>query len=49
MSVHIELSQGVLSGIQEDLPNGKEFYSFRGIPYAETPERFKVNCIALCI
>lgn len=44
--LEIELSEGVLSGVQEKLPNGENFYAFRGVPYAKPPIgnlRFKVN------
>lgn len=44
--LEIELSEGVLSGVQEKLPNGENFYAFRGVPYAQPPVgnlRFKVN------
>ena len=36
-SIKIELSQGVVVGVQDKLPNGDVFCYFRGIPYAKAP------------
>lgn len=33
----INISQGVVCGVEETLPNRESFYSFKGIPYAEPP------------
>lgn len=33
----INISQGLVCGIEEKLPNHGSFYSFKGIPYAEPP------------
>lgn len=33
----INISQGLVCGIEEKLPNRGSFYSFKGIPYAEPP------------
>lgn len=49
----IAVSQGVVRGIEEKLPNGGSFYSFKGIPYAEPPIgelRFEVSMFrSICI
>ena len=37
-ALEVKVNQlGIVSGIQEKLPNGGEFYAYRGIPYAEPP------------
>ncbi|CRK95772.1 CLUMA_CG009229, isoform A [Clunio marinus] len=36
-STKIKLSQGVVRGCREELPNGKSFLRFSGIPYAKPP------------
>lgn len=44
-SPHIVLNQGTVVGAKEKLPNGKFYYAYKGIPYAEPPLgklRFKV-------
>lgn len=33
----INISQGIVCGVEEKLPNRGSFYSFKGIPYAEPP------------
>lgn len=49
--VQVDISQGRIVGVENKLPNGLPFYSFKGIPYAEPPIgnlRFAVsenNCI----
>lgn len=47
----INISQGVVCGVEETLPNRESFYSFKGIPYAEPPIgelRFEVCVLFLC-
>lgn len=42
----ITVNQGMVCGIEEKLPNGGSFYSFKGIPYAKPPIgelRFEVS------
>lgn len=42
----VELDQGVVIGVENELPNGSEYFQFLGIPYAEPPInklRFAVN------
>lgn len=44
----VKVNEGELVGITSTTINGKEFVSFKGIPYAEAPignRRFKVNFI----
>lgn len=46
-NVRVSVAQGTVVGLQDTLPNGQAFYSFKGIPYAQPPIndlRFKV-CI----
>jgi carboxylesterase type B len=37
MKTSVRVTQGVVKGCQEKLPNGKSFLRFSGIPYAEKP------------
>lgn len=42
----VKLYQGILTGVEESLPNGRLQRVFRGIPYAEPPiggNRFRVS------
>lgn len=38
---NVNVEQGVVSGVKENASEGIQFYSFKGIPYAKPPERFK--------
>lgn len=45
-NVRVSVAQGTVVGLQDTLPNGQAFYSFKGIPYAQPPIndlRFKVH------
>lgn len=47
--VQLDVLQGRIIGLQNTLPNGKPFYSFKGIPYAQPPIgelRFAVKIIS---
>lgn len=47
--VQLDVLQGQIIGLQNTLPNGKSFYSFKGIPYAQPPIgelRFAVKIIS---
>lgn len=35
--VQLEIPQGKIVGFEFGLPNGRPFYGFKGIPYAEPP------------
>lgn len=39
----IEIPQGLLKGKEHLSRDGKTFYGFMGIPYAQKPERFEVG------
>ena len=42
--VKLKINQGTIKGCREKLPNGRNFYRFSGIPYAQSPKgqlRFK--------
>lgn len=42
----IKVKQGIIKGLKETSDNGKKFYSYYGIPYAEPPVhrlRFRVS------
>lgn len=46
----ITVNQGAIVGGQDILPNGKPYYYYKGIPYAQPPIgnlRFKVNKIII--
>lgn len=46
IKVQLDVSQGKIVGLEYKLPNGKPFYGFKGIPYAEPPlgnQRFAVS------
>ena len=52
-AVQVNLKQGVFKGEIIDAGDGRQVYSFRGIPYAKPPVgklRFKVSndCISFC-
>lgn len=36
-NVQIDVAQGRVIGVEDVLPNGKPFFSFKGIPYAQPP------------
>ncbi|XP_063709566.1 juvenile hormone esterase-like [Culicoides brevitarsis] len=40
-SCTVTLRQGTIVGSESLLPNGKKFYSFKGVPYAQPPKRFQ--------
>lgn len=46
----VSVHEGKLKGVQEEAINGKQFYSFRNIPYAKPPvgeKRFEVSkCVS---
>lgn len=35
--VQLDITQGRIVGVESNLPNGKPFLSFQGIPYAQPP------------
>lgn len=35
--VQLDVLQGRVVGLQNTLPNGNQFFSFKGIPYAQSP------------
>lgn len=35
--VQLDIAQGRIVGVESNLPNGKPFLSFQGIPYAQPP------------
>lgn len=35
--VQLDVSQGRIVGVENALPNGKPFFAFKGIPYAQPP------------
>ncbi len=39
-NLNVKVEQGIVAGALEHLPNGNIMFVFKGIPYAETPERF---------
>lgn len=39
-SLNVKVQQGIVNGSHEELPNGKPMFTFKGIPFAEKPERF---------
>lgn len=50
--VQLDIVQGQIIGLQNTLPNGKAFFSFKGIPYAQPPTgelRFSVNIFSQTI
>lgn len=36
-NVQLNVAQGRIIGVEDVLPNGKSFYSFKGVPYAQPP------------
>jgi len=45
--VTVEISQGKLSGLTLKSREAKEYFAFRGIPYASVPKRFEVSQIII--
>ena len=41
----VTTNSGQLLGRKLESREGYEYYAYKGIPYAEKPERFKVSCV----